>query len=217
MLKDQMWSGDWTVIIEGLTFAWMRTFSIIAAPPVVITSTPTATFTVTSTPSTTINTTITNVYSTTLPPATTTVPSVTLTRTITTTPSQVTVFLNSTSTRTHVTKVFSSTVSTTIITTSCRTQPPRKDPTCTIHPTKASLAAASNPTVGNITVSKATISPVPRFRGGGRERHMRGFDERRIIEPRGVNLVKRGPGKKLFLPLIYRLLNLFRSMHHDLS
>ncbi|OAL32197.1 hypothetical protein AYO20_07965 [Fonsecaea nubica] len=140
--KNNMFSGDWTIVIEGLTFAWMRSFSIIAAPPVVVTTTPTATFTVTSTPFTTITTTITNVFSTTASPSTVTVPTTTITRTITTTPAQVTVYSTSTITRTRTSRVFSKTVSTTTVTTSCKTQPPAKDPTCTIRPTKATLAAS---------------------------------------------------------------------------
>ncbi|KAL2415570.1 hypothetical protein ABEF95_014231 [Exophiala dermatitidis] len=178
--KASMFSGDWTVVIEGLTFAWMRTFSIIAGPPVVITATPTATFTVTSTPSTTITTTITQVYNTTLPASTTTVPSTTSTRTITTTPSQVTVYWTSTSTRTRTTRVYSKTVSTSTVTTTCKTQPPKKDPTCTIRVLKASLAASVN-----VSVS------LPRMRRAEAER-LRSMP-RQIIEPRDGQLFQRGP------------------------
>ncbi|EXJ89107.1 hypothetical protein A1O3_02171 [Capronia epimyces CBS 606.96] len=182
--KASMWSGDWIVIIEGLTFAWMRTFSIIAGPPVIITATPTATFTVTSTPSTTITTTMTNVFSTTLPPSTITVPSTTSTRTITTIPSQVTVYWTSTSTRTRTTRVFSKTTSTTTVTSSCRTQPPKKDPTCTIRPSKASLAASSQ-----------TLSAIPRIRRS--EGQMLRPAQPRAVGPQLGQLFKRGPGNKL--------------------
>ncbi|OQV00756.1 hypothetical protein CLAIMM_06215 isoform 1 [Cladophialophora immunda] len=177
--KNNMFSGDWTIVIEGLTFAWMRSFSIIAAPPVVVTSTPTATFTVTSTPSTTITTTITNVFSTTASPSTVTVPTTTITRTITTTPAQVTVYSTSTITRTRTSRVFSKTVSTTTVTTSCRTQPPAKDPTCTIRPTKATLAAANE-----------SITILPRMRQFGR--HSRD-GHKRAIERRDDAPVDTGP------------------------
>ncbi|ETI27929.1 hypothetical protein G647_00378 [Cladophialophora carrionii CBS 160.54] len=151
LTRNNMFSGTWTAIMEGLTFAYMRSFAIIAAPPVTVTSTPTATFTVTTTPSTTITSTITNVFSTTAPASTVTVPTSTSTRTITTSPAQTTVYWTSTSTRTRTTRVFSKTVSTTTVTTSCQTQTPSKDPVCTIRPTKATLAAAAS-----------TISMVPR-------------------------------------------------------
>ncbi|EXJ72717.1 uncharacterized protein A1O5_03864 [Cladophialophora psammophila CBS 110553] len=178
--KNNMFSGDWTIVIEGLTFAWMRSFSIIAAPPVVVTTTPTATFTVTSTPSTTITTTITNVFSTTASPSTVTVPTTTTTRTITTSPAQVTVYSTSTITRTRTSRVFSKTVSTTTVTTSCRTQPPAKDPTCTIRPTKATLAAAN-----------ASITILPRMRQF--ERPGRNGN-RRANERRDDTPIDSGPG-----------------------
>ncbi|EXJ64010.1 hypothetical protein A1O7_00345 [Cladophialophora yegresii CBS 114405] len=151
LTKNNMFSGTWTAIMEGLTFAYMRSFAVIAAPPVAVTSTPTAIFTVTTVPSTTITSTITSVFSTTAPASTVTVPTSTSTRTITTTPAQTTVYWTSTSTRTRTTRVFSKTVSTTTVTTSCQTQTPSKDPLCTIRPTKATLAAAA-----------ASISIVPR-------------------------------------------------------
>ncbi|OAP58358.1 hypothetical protein AYL99_07448 [Fonsecaea erecta] len=177
--KNNMISGDWTIVIEGLTFAWMRSFSIIAAPPVVVTTTPTATFTVTSTPSTTITTTITNTFSTTATPSTVTVPTTTTTRTITTTPSQITVYSTSTITRTRTSRVFSKTISTTTVTTSCKTQPPAKDPTCTIRPTKATLAA-----------SNESLTILPRMRQFGKHN---GNGDRRAIERRQDTGVDTGP------------------------
>ncbi|KAJ9608272.1 hypothetical protein H2200_007260 [Cladophialophora chaetospira] len=144
LTKNNMVSGSWTAVIEGLTFAWMREFSIIAAPPVTISSTPTFTYSVTITPSTTITSTVTSVFTTSASPSTITVPTITTTRTITTTPAQKTVTSTSTITRLRTTRVFSKTVAITTITTSCQTQTPSKDPTCTIRPTKATLAAANS-------------------------------------------------------------------------
>ncbi|KAK5048062.1 hypothetical protein LTR84_006252 [Exophiala bonariae] len=153
--KSSMWSGDWIVVIEGLTFAWMRNFSINAAPPVVVTSTPTLTFTTPYIPSTTVTTTFTSGYTTTLLPSTITLPSTTSTRTITVKPMQVTVTSTLTQTRQRTTRVFSKTVTTTTITTSCKTQPPKRDRTCTLRPTRATLAAADVP-----------VTVLPRIRRG---------------------------------------------------
>lgn len=182
------------VVMDGLTFAWMRTFQIVAGPPVTITSTPTATFTVTNTPSTTVTTNSTNVYSTTLSPSTVTVPSSTSTRTITTTPKQVTVYSTSTSTRTRTSRTWSSTVTTTTVTVSCQPQIIKRDPTCTIRPTKATLAAASN-----------TGYPAPRgrfFRGAPRRDRPRDVSKHAIVEPRKENLLfERGAGKSSMDPL----------------
>lgn len=177
-----MWSGDWIVIIEGLTFAWMRNFSINAGPPVVVTSTPTLTYTSEYVPSTTVTTTFTSGYTTTLLPSTITLPSTTSTRTITVKPMQVTVTSTSTHTRLRTTRVFSKTITTTTITTSCKTQPPKRDRTCTLRPSKATLAAATVP-----------VTALPRIRRGEP-----GILER--LRQRGVSprqegeLVKRGSG-----------------------
>lgn len=73
--KSQMVSGTWTVVIEGLTFAYARAFSIVAGPPVEVTSIATATVTETSTPITTETTTTTSIIPTTLPPTTLTIVS----------------------------------------------------------------------------------------------------------------------------------------------
>lgn len=68
MLKSQIISGNWIVVVEGLTFAWMRTFQIIAGPPKIVTETPTATVNVTATPTSTSTTTMTSVDVITLNP-----------------------------------------------------------------------------------------------------------------------------------------------------
>lgn len=183
--KNNMFSGNWMVVMEGLTFAWMRTFQIVAGPPVTITSTPTATYTVTNTPSATVTTTSTSVSLITLSASTVTVPSSTSVRTITTTPKQVTVYSTSTSTRTRTSRTWSSTVTTTTITVSCQPQVAKRDPSCTIRPTKATLAAASN-----------TSYPAPRgrfFRGAPRRDRPKW--SRAMVEPRDNSLFERGAGK----------------------
>jgi len=136
-----MSSGEWIVVVEGLTFAWMRSFSINAGPQVTTYSTPTVTFTVTEVPSTTVSAMATSIYLTTLPPSTVTVLASVVTKMATTTPAKVTVISTSTSTRIRTTRLFTKTISTKTLTTSCKTQPPKRDPTCTIRPTKATLKA----------------------------------------------------------------------------
>ncbi|KIV81088.1 hypothetical protein PV11_08538 [Exophiala sideris] len=190
--KDQMFSGNWTVVVEGLTFAWQRDFSVIAAPPVTVTSTPTATFTVTNIPSTTITSTSTGWDSITISASTITLPSTTLTRTITTTPSRVTVYSTSTVSRTRTARSFSSTISTTTVTANCMTQPHRQDPTCTIHPTKASLLAAASSAVSSIVANTTVAADRWSWRGPSRYRHVREVSKRARIEPRDGQLVKRG-------------------------
>lgn len=180
--KSSMWSGDWIVIIEGLTFAWMRNFSINAAPPVVVTSTPTVTYTTPYTPSTTVTTTFTQGYTTTLLPSTVTLPKTTSTRTITVRPMQVTVTTTSTSTRMRTARVFSKTITTTTITAGCKTQLPKRDRTCTLRPSKATLAAASAP-----------VTAIPRIRRGERGVLER-LREHGVAPRQEGGLVKRGTG-----------------------
>jgi hypothetical protein len=153
-----MASGNWIAVIEGLSFAYQRQFSIIAAPPVTSWNTPTATWNYTVTPSTTITSTVTNIVSTTADPSTITMPSSISTKTVTTTPSQVTAWWTSTITRTRTARLFTKTVSTTTVTTSCKTQTPSKDPVCTFSPTKASLLA-SLPTISGIPRNKQIVRP----------------------------------------------------------
>ena len=154
--KKDLMSGQWTVVIEGLTFAWMRQFSIIAGTPVEVTSTPIATLTLTSTPITTSTLVSTSTIQETVPASTVTVPATTQTTSRTIIPSRVTTTTTYIKTITipafppEITKV--TTMKT--ITTRCRTAPPRWDPINTVHAAKASLAAA--------------IKPSGRFRRGNR-------------------------------------------------
>jgi hypothetical protein len=59
ILKKHMYSGDWIIVIEGYTFAWMRTFAINAGPQQTLIQTPTAIFNITKTPVVTTSTTST--------------------------------------------------------------------------------------------------------------------------------------------------------------
>ena len=124
----------------------MRSFTIIAGPQTTITATPTAFFNVTVTPSTTLNSTITSSVNTTLVPITynTTLPSTTITKTSTFTPSKITITTTSTTTRTKASStVYSNTITTITKTLTCKTQTPKKDPTCTLNLSKASPVAAT--------------------------------------------------------------------------
>ena len=183
-----MISGDWIVVIEGLTFAYMRTFNIIAGPPKIVTETPTATFSVTETPTSTSTSTVTSVDLTTLEPSTTTLPSTTLTRTIYTTPARVTVTSTIPVTRTRTTRTFTKTTTTKTVTTSCETQKPVRDPPCTIRPSKASLKATEVSTTG----------PLRRYQTYGGDRKHGHWNRDALPEP--TQLAKRSPG--MFVPQI---------------
>lgn len=144
--KSHMISGTYIAVIEGLTFAYARAFSIIAGIPVVVTSTPTISFTITTTPMTTTTSPLTSIMLTTLPASTTTIPATTNTQKTTISPKPTTTTLTTTKTITLRNWLPKITKTTTIktITTPCRTATRRNDPTCTIHPPKASLAAAAD-------------------------------------------------------------------------
>jgi hypothetical protein len=185
MLKSQMTSGEWYVVVEGLTFAWMRSFQIIAGPPKIVTETPTVTVNVTVTPTSTITTTITSVDVTTLPASTTTVPFSTKTKTVHTTPARVTTTSTSKVTKVKTTRTLTQTTVTTTVTTSCQVQTPVRDPPCTIRPSKASLKAAS------VSVS---ATPVPRNRHWSSSgKNLKQWIRDAMPEPVG-DLEKRSPG-----------------------
>jgi hypothetical protein len=142
--KNQMTSGTWSAVLEGLTFAYQRSFDIIAGPPVEVTNTPTMTVIVSTTPLTTMTSTTTSVIPTTLAQATVTKPATTSTVTKTVTPKRV--ISTTTNIKTITVPAFppviTKTTVTKTITTSCKVAPRRNDPIATIHPPKASLAAA---------------------------------------------------------------------------
>ena len=197
--KSDMTSGDWTIVIEGLTFAYMRIFSIIAQQPMVVTETPTATFSVTVTPSTTVVTTSTQVYSTNLPPSTVTLPSTTSTFTKTNTPAKVTTTSTKTLLLTRTSWAFSETIVSKTVTIACPTGLPVRDPSCTIHPTKASLLA-TDPASTPVKRERPRISGV-----AGRGDFN---DDKR--------LGKRGAGMRFTQAEEDKRLNIYRPLyHHD--
>ena len=156
LYKSSMVSGTWVIVTQGDTFAWMRTFTIIAGPQTTITATPIAIFSMSSTPSTTINSTITSDFNTSLTPVTdvTVIPSTTVIKTSTITPSKVTVTTTSIATKTKASTTVYSKISTTVTKTlTCKTQTPKKDPICTLSLSNTGLPASS----ANATVTKRAL------------------------------------------------------------
>ena len=158
LTKGQVFSGIWIAVIEGYTFAWMRTFSVIAGIQQTVTATPTAVFNITTTPSTTVTTTATEQDNTTLPAVTVTIPSATILRNKITTPDTVTFYSTKTLTRTRTSRLFTARVVTTTKTASCH-RTTVKDPSCTIKPTKAKVTP--NPSAAKMRARRAD-TPLPR-------------------------------------------------------
>ena len=184
-----MTSGHWLIVIEGLTFAWMRSFEIIAGVQATITATPTAVFTVTSTPSVTVNSTVTEVYPTTLPPITVTQPAYTSQVTKTVTPPKVTVTSTKTNTKTSTQYSYGVTRTTKTKTAVCTTKTTKKDPPCTYFPTKTTLAYS--------IIATQAASAVPRVK----DKRMTPGIMKRIRDERkrmaAARLEKEAPGKQL--------------------
>jgi len=188
-----MTSGTYYIVVQGVSFSWMRTFTIIAGPQTTITATPTAIFNVTGTPSTTLNVTITDISLTTLMPSTfyTTIPSTTITKTTTITPSRVTITTTSLTIRSKAgTTLYSNILTTTTELLSCPTQNPKKDPICTLSLKRTSAGTTS----ANSTVSAGShngrIMHRPRVPDMMKARHVQGVDSWRREA-----LVKRTAGK----------------------
>ncbi|KAK5116862.1 hypothetical protein LTR85_009122 [Meristemomyces frigidus] len=150
MDKDQLWSGDWSVILisnngDACPIAYERDFSLTVAEPVTTTYTPTVTLSATITP-------ITNVTS-----ITTTTDSITVTSTVTSakttvkptttvTPHQVTSTKTVTMGTVRKTKYTAvPTLVTKTVVQTCSIPPTQRwpDPFCTITPTLVSAAALS--------------------------------------------------------------------------
>ncbi|RMZ88775.1 hypothetical protein DV736_g3990, partial [Chaetothyriales sp. CBS 134916] len=146
LTKDNMYSGNWTIGLYGLAFAYQREFYLNVEIPETVTSTPTVSITITNTPSTTKTSTTTYTESTTLMPGTVTAPSATMVYTETKTPRVVTTTLTETIFHTIRSLTFTRTTVTTTYT--CAGEPwSRVDPVATWTPTAvtASLASTSEP------------------------------------------------------------------------
>ena len=146
--KDEMYSGDWPVVIisnngDAEPIAYERDFYLSVGVPATVTYTPTVTLSSTTTPLVNSTTLVTDLVSTTVN-ATVTSPSATMKPTTTVTPKKVTV--SSTKTMATVSKIHYTVVPKVIVqthTASChvpmRQQHP--DPKCTFTPTLIKAAA----------------------------------------------------------------------------
>ncbi|KAG9550235.1 hypothetical protein KCU79_g13952, partial [Aureobasidium melanogenum] len=150
MDKNEMWSGDWSVLIisnngDGDPIAYERDFYLSVGIPSTITYTPTVTITSTSTPIVMVNSTSTVVSILTLQASTTTVASVTKSPTVTITPPISTVMVTKTATLRKTAYTVVPFVSTITKTAHCSMPPSQRwpDPKCTITPTLVTAAALS--------------------------------------------------------------------------
>ncbi|KAH0343307.1 hypothetical protein KCU83_g8926, partial [Aureobasidium melanogenum] len=150
MDKNEMWSGDWSVLIisnngDGDPIAYERDFYLSVGIPSTITYTPTVTITSTSTPIVMVNSTSTVVSILTLQASTTTVASVTKSPTVTITPPISTVMVTKTATLGKTAYTVVPFVSTITKTAHCSMPPSQRwpDPKCTITPTLVTAAALS--------------------------------------------------------------------------
>ncbi|KAH0292975.1 hypothetical protein KCU71_g15085, partial [Aureobasidium melanogenum] len=148
--KNEMYSGDWSVLIisnngDGDPIAYERDFYLSVGIPSTITYTPTVTITSTSTPIVMTTSTSTVVSILTLQASTTVVASVTKSPTVTITPPISTVMVTKTATLRKTAYTVVPFVSTITKTAHCSMPPSQRwpDPTCTITPTLVTAAALS--------------------------------------------------------------------------
>ncbi|KAJ8063694.1 hypothetical protein OCU04_007559 [Sclerotinia nivalis] len=162
LLKSEMYSGSWTIVVLGnngnsSSFAAQRTFELVVGPQATVTYIPTVNITSVVTPSTTLPTTITEVDSTTLLAVTITEPSATAKNTVTITPKRVTTTTTSTSTRTFTSRKYTFPIVTITKTASCKVpiKPTAKDP----FPNQHFLALAQS--IKSNFALRRTAGPTP--------------------------------------------------------
>ncbi|KAI4733497.1 hypothetical protein E4T50_15943 [Aureobasidium sp. EXF-12298] len=118
ILKNQMYSGDWTLVLldnngNGSSFNANRHLHLSVGAQVTTTVIPTITLSVTQTPTSTVNSTVTDLESTTLPPASvTSLASNAKTQTVTYYPPRETITKSSTATVRRTTTSFTYTIKT---------------------------------------------------------------------------------------------------------
>ncbi|KAH8687560.1 hypothetical protein BGZ60DRAFT_522209 [Tricladium varicosporioides] len=123
--QNKMFSGSWYVVIEGLEFAYVRTFTLTVGVPTTITATPTVTVGLTSTPDAVTETvTSTSTGSTILPTSTVTVPCQTIYFTKTEIPAPIFITSTYTVSLTITTGIVWQTSDTTTTSTATCTPPP---------------------------------------------------------------------------------------------
>ena len=154
ILKNQMYSGDWTLVLldnngNGSSFNANRHLHLSVGAQVTSTVIPTITLSVTQTPTSTVNATITDLQSTTLPPASvTSLASNAQTQTVTYYPPRETITKSSTATVKRTTTSFTYTIKTYTVTDPCAvafaamTADPSADPSL-LSIAQAAIASAS--------------------------------------------------------------------------
>ena len=150
--KNQLYTGDWSVVIvsnngDGDPIAYERDFSLVVGPQQTTTYTPTVTASAVVTPLVNVTSTTTDVVTTTLAASTVTKPSTTIKPTTTITPAAVTTTKTNTLFTLRPTKWTVSVVKATKTkTASCKTpiRPQTIDPIARITPTIVAAAALSS-------------------------------------------------------------------------
>ncbi|KAF2198659.1 hypothetical protein GQ43DRAFT_378079 [Delitschia confertaspora ATCC 74209] len=153
ILKNQMASGDWIILIlgnnaDGWPFAWQRAdFKLDCGPQATVTYVPTVTFNVTSTPLATATSMSTVTAVETFGPTTTvTIPKKTAHRTKTIYPSPVTITSTKVFTKNRVTFSKSLSIVTKTVTATCTVPTPgKRDKKCTYSPTMIHPKALATP------------------------------------------------------------------------
>ncbi|THX89918.1 hypothetical protein D6D05_00897 [Aureobasidium pullulans] len=190
MDKNQLWSGDWSVLIisnngDADPIAYERDFYLNVGLPSTTTYTPTVTIYSTTTPLVLVTETSTIISTTTLPAVTTTVASVTKSPTVTITPAKSTVVTTKTATlkKTAYTAVPILTTKTITATCSIPTTQKYPDPTCTITPTLITAAALSTDDSASSTAAATpSASAAVKIRRGLFDRSVPLEREARIAE-----------------------------------
>ncbi|KAB8292932.1 hypothetical protein EYC80_007297 [Monilinia laxa] len=172
LLKSEMYSGSWTIVILGnngnsSSFAAQRTFDLLVGPQSTVTFTPTVNVTSIVTPSTTLPTTITETDPTTLSALTITAPSATASNIVTITPEKVTTTVTTTSTRTVTSRKYTFPIITVTKTASCSvpTKAATRDPYPNQHYLALAQSVTSDSSVKRTAIpapAAAQITPAPR-------------------------------------------------------
>ncbi|KAI4726714.1 hypothetical protein E4T49_05550 [Aureobasidium sp. EXF-10728] len=198
MDKNEMWSGDWSVLIISNNgnddpIAYERDFYLSVGVPSTTTYTPTVTVTSTSTPLVLITETSTIVSITTLAAKTTTVASVTKSPTVTITPAISTVVVTKTATLRKTDYTVVPVLTTKTITASCSMPPSQQwpDPTCTITPTLVTAAALSTDDSASSTKSASAAATAATTSSAPAQKIRRGLFDRAVPLDRAARIAER--------------------------
>ncbi|KAI5205017.1 hypothetical protein E4T39_03285 [Aureobasidium subglaciale] len=183
MDKNQLWSGDWSVLIisnngDADPIAYERDFYLTVGIPSTTTYTPTVTIFKTTTPLVVVTATSTIISTTTLPPKITNVATVTKSPTVTITPASATVVVTKTATLQTTAYTVKPILVTKTNTATCSipTTADLPDPTATITPSLVTAAALSTDS------ASATSTAAVKYRRGLFDRAVPIDREARIAE-----------------------------------